>query len=151
MPQQGPATRERWRIKPFPAQREALPFEARFEGEEVQRLQQGLVPQDVEDKWFIFYEEGWLYLHRAITGSCIYALRLRIEGEVAEVTEAWVNAHPGEYTATDRAWDAALLGFLVHDLLAGRPQDFPVRTTLPEDKQLNFQHTVVGRRRRSWE
>lgn len=151
MPQSGPATRESWRIKPFPAQREALPLDGRFEGEEVRRLLHGLVPQDVEDKWFVFYEDGWLYLHRAITGSCIYALRLSVEGEVASVAEAWVNTDPGEYTATDRAWDAALLGFLVHDLLAGRPQDFPVRTSLPEDKQLNFQHTVVGRRRRSWE
>lgn len=151
MPQRAPATRESWRNKPFPAQREPLPFDGRFEGDEVHRLTQGLVPEGVEDKWFIFYEEGWLYLHRAITGSCIYAVRLSVSDGAAVVDEAWVNADPGEYTATDRAWDLALLGFLVNDLLAGRPQEFPVRTSLPEDKQLNFQHTVVGRRRRSWE
>lgn len=151
MPQRPPATRESWRNKPFPTQRAPLPFEGRYDGAELTRILHGLVPEDVEDKWFVFHEDGWLYLHRAMTGSCIYALRLRVEEDGATIAGAWVNTDPTEYTATDRAWDLALLQFLVDDLLAGRPLDFPVRTSLPEDKQLNFQHTVVGRRRRGWE
>jgi hypothetical protein len=36
------------------------------------KLVKGLLPDQMEDKWFIFYEKGWLYCHRSWTGFGMY-------------------------------------------------------------------------------
>jgi len=32
----------------------------------------GLVPEEIEDKWFIYWEDDTLFFHRSWTGNCIY-------------------------------------------------------------------------------
>jgi len=34
----------------------------------------------MEDKWFIFLEDDWLYLHRSWTGTCVYKVQHHISG-----------------------------------------------------------------------
>jgi hypothetical protein len=32
------------------------------------RSKAGFVPREMEDKWFVFSEEPWLFVHRSCTG-----------------------------------------------------------------------------------
>lgn len=141
------ATRESWKHLPLPETRSPIPFGRSFDAGEHARVVRGVVPGDMDDKWFIFYEAPWLYLHRSWTGICIYAVRLRVEGEGSTVEEAWANRNPKEYRLSDDQHDARVLSFLVDKLLLGRDVPFPVRDEFdPARADLLAQH-VVGRGR----
>jgi hypothetical protein len=138
------ATRESWKAKPLPDARAALPYARMFDRAERDRLRRGLVPEQMEDKWFIFLEGAWLYFHRSWTGTCIYAVKLREEGEGSAVEEAWANRAPEEYRETDDAHDTKLLAFLVDRLLLGLPAEFPLREHVDPAKASLIIHSVVG-------
>jgi len=131
--------------KPLPVARAALGFERRFEPEEHARVTGGLVPSKVDDKWSIRFAEGWLLLRRRWTGICIYAVRLEAEGDGSVVREAWVNRDPAEYTVTDDAYDARMLGYLVDHLLLGRDVPFPYPPSIEGTSKSDlFKNVVVG-------
>jgi hypothetical protein len=142
------ATRSSWQIRPLPEERATLPFERRFTKDEHARLVLGLVPAQMEDKWFIFFEEGWLYLHRSATGACIYGVHLALDGDESVVKEAWVSRKPDEYTRTDDAYDERLLAFLVDRLLLGLRRPFPLPEAIPGGERASlYRHHVVGNAR----
>jgi hypothetical protein len=139
------ATRASWKNTPLPTKRARLQLERSFSPEEQRRLALGLVPEEMEDKWFIFLEDGWLYFHRSWTGKCLYTVRLRADGEGGAIEEAWVNREPEEYKATDDAYDARLLGYIIDRLLLGRSVPFPFRSDAPEgEAAMARRHNVVG-------
>jgi hypothetical protein len=138
------ATRESWKHKPLPEARAALAYARTFDRAEQARLQRGLVPDQMEDKWFIFYEGPWLFFHRSWTGTCIYTVKLREEGDGFAVDEAWANRAPEEYRETDDAYDAKVLAFLVDRLLLGRDLKFPLREHVDPAKASAIIHNVVG-------
>ena len=107
------AERDDWKIEPMPASSQALPFAAVYTPEQFRKIALGLVPEEMEDKWFIYYEEPWLYLHRSWTGYCIYKVRFRECPAGFEVAEALVNREQSQYAETDDGSDAGLLKILL--------------------------------------
>lgn len=83
----------------------------------------GFVPKEMEDRWFIFYEEGWLYFHRSWTGFCVYALRLESVPAGVRVAESWVSRDPAEYTCTDLDEDRETVAVLIRNLLLDRREE----------------------------
>jgi hypothetical protein len=138
------ATRDSWKHRPLPDARAALAYARTFDRAEHARLQRGLVPDQMEDKWFIFLDGERLFFHRSWTGTCIYAVKLRAAGEGVAVEEAWANRAPEEYRETDDAYDAKVLGFLVERLLLGRDVKFPLREHVDPAKASAIIHSVVG-------
>jgi hypothetical protein len=139
------ATRASWQLRPPPEARAALPYERRFTREEHERIVMGLIPAQMEDKWFIFHEDGWLYLHRSWTGACIYGVRLAADGEGSVVAEAWASRATGEYTRTDADYDARLLSFLIDRLLLGKTVPFPLPEAIDGGERASlYRHHVVG-------
>lgn len=143
------ATRSAWKNEPLPEPRAALPYERTFAAGEYERVKRGLVPEKVDDKWFVFFEAPWVFFHRRFTGFCIYAVELREEGEGAVVASALANRAPEEYRETDPAHDARILAFLVDRLLLGLPATFPIREGFPAAKASLLVHHVVGHGRSS--
>jgi hypothetical protein len=120
------ATRTAWQNQPMPEVKTRLPLGGQFTPDEQRRIAHGLVPEEMEDKWFIFYEDGWLHLHRSWTGLCVYVVKLRPTADGgSELEEAWVNRDPAQYKETDQARDAAMLAYLIERLLLGRNVPFP--------------------------
>ena len=142
------AQRTDWQTKPAPERRADLGYEADFDDTEAEKLREGLVPQAMEDKWFIFAEGDWLYLHRSWTGVLVYAVRLDGTSTGVRVVESWVNRDPEQYTGTDVAYDRALVDFLLRTQLLGKPAEFPIR---PQHRDLGLgtgrRQGVVARRR----
>lgn len=92
-----PAARDSWTIHPLPEARARLPYERAFSQTECERLRLGFIPADVDDHWFIYHEDDWLYFHRSWTGFCVYQLRLEpVEGG-CRVAETWVSRDPEQY------------------------------------------------------
>ncbi len=55
------------------------------------KVTNGLIPQEMEDKWFIYYENEWLYFHRSWTGNGIYKAKLNKESDGYSITEFWAE------------------------------------------------------------
>ncbi len=97
--------------------RAALPYDVTYSTAEFESLRLGLIPQGMDDYWFIFYEEPWLYFHRSWSGVCVYGLRLDRIGESCHVAEAWVNRDPEQDRRHPADYALATLRVLLHALL----------------------------------
>ena len=141
-----PATRQSWSsIQPLPAQRAPLALERVFSEQEVEAIRLGLIPDRMEDKWFIFFEEDTLYVHRSWTGYCIYQLRLREDGAQYTVVDAFVNRDPSQYSGTDDGYDERLLLFLVENFLLGRRYRLPMAANVPAGIVTElYHHHIIG-------
>ncbi|MDF5707000.1 MAG: hypothetical protein PUP90_04770 [Nostoc sp. S4] len=109
------AKRDDWKTEPMPSV-SRITVEKLYSKEEFDRIAAGIIPQQMEDKWFIFYEAPWLYLHRSWTGFCIFKVRFEIVGESFKIAQVEVNRNPAEYSNTDAQCDVSLLETLL-DLL----------------------------------
>ena len=103
------ATRALWKIRPCPTERAALKLAAMYSPAEFERIKAGLIPLNMEDKWFVFFETPWLYLHRSWTGFCVYGVRLEALPEGAQVVESWVSRNAEQYRGTDSHHEACEL------------------------------------------
>lgn len=114
-----PATRGDLKTTLLPAQRQAINLESAYAASEFTRLQHGHIPYDMDDKWFAFFEEPWLYLHRSWTGFCVYQVRFKRTRDGVRSVESFVNRDPHQYRETDDTRDLLFLKFLL-DGYAGR-------------------------------
>ena len=108
------ATKGDWHTKPMPEKSTVIEVNKEYSSEEMERIRVGYVPQEMEEKWFIYFDsdesDSRLYLHRSWTGICIYIVRFEERGEGKFVaTTAEVNRDPSEYTSTDDEHDKELL------------------------------------------
>ena len=117
------ATRKDWKTTPLPKARASITLDRTYSAAEFQRICEGYIPQEMEDKWFSYYEEPWLYLHRSWTGFGIYQVRFEPTAEGGgEVVEVLVSRDPEQYKETDNAVDSRWVAFLL-DEYAGRETD----------------------------
>ncbi|MCL2013107.1 MAG: hypothetical protein FWG75_10025 [Cystobacterineae bacterium] len=140
------ATSTSWKHLPPPSTCEPLGFEAMFSDAEAEQLMLGLVPKQMEDKWFIYYEEGWLRFHRSWTGAFIYALRLDGSPAGVRVVSSWVNGDPEQYKADDIAYERKLVCFLIDAFLLKKSDArFPMPSGVSNAPPGLVQHSLVGR------
>lgn len=110
----------------MPPETAILSYREEFSSAEFEKISVGLVPREMEDKWFVYLDGTSLYLHRSWTGICIYQVDLEEKAGRYAVCRALVNRNRTQYGATDDAYDAELLRCLVSRLLLGRQVEFPV-------------------------
>ena len=141
-----PATRQSWpNIKPLPSQRASLSLERAFTEEEYELIRHGVVPEAMENKWFIFLEEDVLYIHRSWTGFCIYQVGFKKEGAQYRIAEALVNRDSDQYSATDDHYDVKLLNFLIDEFLLRSSPMFPVPSDVHAGIETGlYHHHVAG-------
>jgi hypothetical protein len=119
-----PAIFSNWFTLPLPHLRARLSFRASFTKEEHAQVLLGVRPQEMEDKWFIYTEDGVTHFHRSWTGFEVYRMSLVGTRDGAAVSEAWVNRDSRQYT-NDDAHDMATLRHLIDALLLKRDSDWP--------------------------
>ena len=88
-----------------------IPYRAVFSSEEFSRLKTGLVPQTMEDKWFVYYEEPHLFFHRSWTGKPVYRLTLNITSKEAQIVESLWSKDSVHDAKTDVNYQAQLVDF----------------------------------------
>jgi len=79
----------------------------------------GLIPQEMEDKWFIYYGNEWLYFHRSWTGNGIYKAKLNKETDGYSITEFWAERNQAKYKNEDDSTDIETFSFLIARGLLG--------------------------------
>ena len=139
------ATRQSWgNIQPLPQQRATVSLERTFSEEEYELIRRGVIPEMMEDKWFIFLEEDVLYFQRSWTGFCIYQVRLKKEGAEYRVVEALVNRNSSEFSTTDDKYIVDLLNFLIDSFLLQLPSRFPIPAGVPTGIATGLHHHHVA-------
>jgi hypothetical protein len=114
------ATRTSWKTLPAPSRKQDLAFTRKFDPAEGENLKRGFVPVQMEDKWFIYFEKGWLHFHRSWTGAYIFALRLDETESGYEVVASWVSRDQEQYGSDDLDGDRELVNDLLDHLLLDR-------------------------------
>ena len=134
-----------WKRLSPPDRQERLDFTDAYTAEEADRILLGLIPKEMEDKWFVYSEGGRVHFHRSWTGALIYSFRMTTEGAGFRAGDARVNRVPEQYRGTDLAYDQRLLRFLVDALLLGKPATFPLPAGAEDSPAGVNQRTTVGR------
>ena len=67
------ATAESWETEPMPKERLCVDVDFHMSAEQFALLRRGHIPHVMEDKWFIYFDEGEseIRLYRSWTGYCI--------------------------------------------------------------------------------
>ena len=107
------AARSSWKTLPPPDQRAELEFCTVFTDAQGERMRQGHVPTDMDDKWFIFFENGWLHFHRSWTGAEIFALKLDGSPAGVRVVDGWASRAEEQYRSSGIERDQELILTLI--------------------------------------
>jgi hypothetical protein len=119
------ATQEDCRTIELPLKRTTIRLDRRFSRDDVRKMRMGLVPEQMEDKWFIYWKRNTLYFHRSWTGYCVYVVRFDKNVEFFTMVEADVNREPEQYRGTSDELDARMITYLIEVLLLQRESEFP--------------------------
>ncbi len=133
-----------WTTESLPPRRVSILLDRTYSLEEMARIRKGLVPEQMEDKWFIYWKDGALFFHRSWTGFCIYIVHFAAEGDGWKMFQADVNRDPEQYTETSDEKDTATIYYLVDVLLLHRDVDFPSNASSPEKSAL-MNWSLAGR------
>ena len=98
------AERRHWKIKLSDiSQPKQINFSMQFTEEQFDKITNGLIPEEMEDKWFIYFEENWLYFHRSWTGWGQYKVRISKENNEKKysIKEFYVERDPLRYKCVD--------------------------------------------------
>lgn len=133
-----------WKTEPLPSKRTTITLNRRFSSTDMRKIRTGLVPEQMEDKWFIFWAHDTLHFHRSWTGHCIYVARFVKDGDVCVMIEADVNRDPTQWTETSDERDAEMITYLVDLLLLHQHAVMP-RDDLSKEKRVIREWSLVGR------
>ena len=111
------ARKDSWKTKPMPQESASLNYRAEFSSVEFDRMCQGLIPQEMEDKWFVFFDGTTLHVHRSWTGFCIYQVTFAEQDGKHAIAHAVVNRSPAQWPAMDQTDDVELLDAVLTSLL----------------------------------
>jgi hypothetical protein len=142
------ASTSSWKNIPF-SEGVPIAYDASFSPQDFERLQNGLIPLSMDDKWLIFHDEPYLFFHRSWTGKPVYRLKIdRVESEFRVSEALWANefaqAEGDGLLSEDPAYQCQLLDFLVSNFLLGKTKSFPIPKGLEEEAPGVVQHHVSG-------
>lgn len=112
------ATKAKWENHPIDNPKK-IDFSIHFNHKQFEKLKHGLIPQQMEDKWFVFYENDWLYFHRSWTGFGLYKAQLIKEQDGYSLKEFWAERNQEKYKNEDDNVDIENISFLIARGLLG--------------------------------
>lgn len=137
------ANPDSWQRKPF-VTGVPLQYHTSLSAQQFQLARLGVIPEVMEDKWFIYYEEPYLYFHRSWTGQPVYRLTFENREESGEVVEAIWSADLAQNSTTGSAYAAQLLDFLLYAIVLREPKEFPMPSSEAKEPKGLFQHHISG-------
>ncbi len=98
----------------LPDEPQDLGYQNFFWDVDAEKILTGHKPGDMDDKWFIYSEEGWVYFVRSWTGHHIFAFKLEGSSDGgAKVVASWVNANTEQYNSPGKQVDIQIINNLL--------------------------------------
>jgi len=134
-----------WKSVGMPSTASSLSLERRYTEEEFSVIARGVVPEQMEDKWFIFMQNMTLSLHRSWTGFCVYKVMFNQVNSEYLIQEVLVNRDPEQYNSGEDSYEAALVGWLIDGLILEKRVPFPLPSNVSKDLPTGvYQHHIAG-------
>ena len=114
-----------WKTLPLTSKRAVIQLNRTFTVEEIDTIRKGLIPREMEDKWFIYWEDDTLFFHRSWTGFCMYIVHFLEEKDKYSLISADINRDPDQYKETSNERDMKIILYLIDVLLLHKSAVFP--------------------------
>lgn len=99
------ATKDRWKTKSM-SQPHKLDIEVIINQSEFQKLKLGFIPASMDDKWFDYYHEEWLHIHRSWTGIQVFKCKVtQLEADKYQINEVFVERDIKKYKQNNDDFD----------------------------------------------
>ena len=85
----------------------------KFTAEQYEKLKRGLEPEQMEDKWLIYYEDGWLHFCRSWTRFEIYKSKLEQGKDGYVMKEFWAERNQEKWANSSDDHDRNIFYLLV--------------------------------------
>jgi 8-oxo-dGTP diphosphatase len=107
-----------WKVKGMPLKlRTTIALNREYSASEIDVMRRGHYPQEMGDRWFMYWSKDRLYMHRSRTGNCIYVIKFVPNGDGYRMTEAVVNRNPKQYGETRDEVDVEEIAGLIDVVL----------------------------------
>jgi len=143
------ACEEDWpNLRPLPERQAEIAVDLWYDEDAMCRIRKGFLPVDQDEKWFIWFRDNVLHLHRSWTGICIHEVRFIQGADGWRAATASVNRDPEQYGATDDDEDRRVLVEMIDLHLLSEdnehPQPFGAPALAPQPNYLGSPKVVAG-------
>ena len=102
---------------PIPVEKADLGYQKIFSAADAKKIMSGHKPEDMDDRWFIYYEDSWVYFVRSWTGYHIFGFKLAASPDgSSSVIASWANRNIDEYQSTSKENDIQNIDDLIHSI-----------------------------------
>ena len=112
------ATKTSWQNHPIDNPKR-IDIDLQFTDKQFSKLFRGLIPRQMEDKWFIYFENDWLFFHRSWTGFGNYKAKLNKGKDGYSIKEFWAERNQEKYKNENDKTDIENFSFLIARGLLG--------------------------------
>lgn len=92
------ATADSWETQPMPKEQIEVALNIKLSEERMQQVEMGIIPQEMEDRWFMYCSDGHMRWFRSWTGYCIFDAEYIRDGGGYLITTLHINADRSQYT-----------------------------------------------------
>lgn len=107
-----------WKNEPMPDTQEVTSYNRKLSTDEYEALLYGLCPESMDDKWFVYAQDGWLYIHRSWTGYCLFKLQLQVTDGNHFLTNWVINRDPNQYNSQGIERDIYILDWTINQVIS---------------------------------
>ena len=129
------ASRTSWKTEEIDVPRN-ISLKILFTERQFNIIKQGLIPKQMEDKWFIFFENNILYMHRSWTGYGMYRAEIIRNGNIYAIDELSVERNKEKNSNEDDEVDKDIFVNLLSVALLGISPYLLHNNELDSDKDL---------------
>ena len=113
-----------WKTMPIPVEKADLGYQKVFRAADAKKIMSGHKPEDMDDRWFIYYEDSWVYFVRSWTGYHIFGFKLAVSPNgSANVIASWANRNIDEYQSKSKENDIQTINDLINGIFDVRSND----------------------------
>ena len=131
-PMSGVVGKDDWKINDF-SKSKTIKANFRITESQYAKIRFGLLPLQMEDKWFAYFNDGRIHFHRSWTGAKIYEVAIQKSEDCYTISELIVERDAELYSNTNDNEDVRSFYFLLGRGLLGLNVDVPVDTGSADD------------------
>lgn len=99
------ATKESWKNSPMPDENVTIKMNFVIPSDKMERIKRGIIPEQMEDRWFMYCDDNTIRYFRSWTGHCIFLAKYEQTDKDFRVVELTINRDPEQYTSTNEKDD----------------------------------------------
>jgi len=84
-----------------------------FNEKQYEIIKKGLIPNNKEDKWYVYFENNWLYFIKFCSGQEIYKAELIYKNNYYYIDDIWVERDQDIYSNLNDDFDICIIHIIV--------------------------------------